>query len=381
MNIAFIHPSAEMGGAARSLMDTIACFRRTGAGCRLFVPSKGSLQARADALGVPVDVVELPPWLGYWVAYPQRPRAIGRCARAGWALASRLKAVKPDVVYSNTLITGVGGFAAHRAGLPHLWHIREFGWEDHKLCYLLGRSLTLRLVDRWSASIVTNSRAVAEALQPPVSKNKVHVVHQGVRQPDAKADARAPERNAAFRVVIVGIVHEGKGQLDAVRAIQGLLNEGLDVELLIAGRVAQETYYRQIERHIAAHDLGHRIHLLGNVDYAGALMKSADIVLMCSDQEAFGRVTVEAMLAGKPVIGTDSGGTPEIVEDGVTGLLYPPGDHAALAQRIRALLEQPERCRAMGLDGRLRAEALFSMHRYESRLTACVEALCSGIAS
>ena len=82
----------------------------------------------------------------------------------------------------------------------------------------------------------------------------------------------------------------------------------------------------------------------------------ANVVLMCSDSEAFGRVTVEALKSGRPVVGTRSGGTTESISDGVNGLLFPPGNAQELASALRRLATEP------GLLARLSDNAAASVH-------------------
>ena len=93
-------------------------------------------------------------------------------------------------------------------------------------------------------------------------------------------------------------------------------------------------------------------------------IRAADVVLMCSRFESFGRVTVEAMLAGKPVIGAASGGTAELIQDGETGLLYEPGNHDELAMKIEYLFEHPEKRLQLGAAARVWATGRFAQQRY-----------------
>lgn len=95
-----------------------------------------------------------------------------------------------------------------------------------------------------------------------------------------------------------------------------------------------------------------------------ALLRRADAILMCSKREAFGRVTVEGMLAGKPVIGANSGGTLELIQDGITGLLYTSGDPKALAEKIRYLYENPDTATHVGENAKAWAETSFTRDRY-----------------
>jgi glycosyltransferase involved in cell wall biosynthesis len=91
----------------------------------------------------------------------------------------------------------------------------------------------------------------------------------------------------------------------------------------------------------------------------------ADVVLICSRWEAFGRATVEAMLAGKPIIATaNSGGTAELLHDGETGLLYEAGNHVELADRIQRLYQSPEERAKLGAAAQVWAAGRFTQQRY-----------------
>jgi glycosyltransferase involved in cell wall biosynthesis len=114
-------------------------------------------------------------------------------------------------------------------------------------------------------------------------------------------------------------------------------------------------------------------HSLGATDYivwTGFLqnpipvLQQLDIVVLPSKEEGFGLVLIEAMAAGKPVIGTLCGGIPEIIVDGETGLLVPPESPHELAKAISTLLKNPDLARRMGQAGRRRVEKHFSVDPY-----------------
>ena len=123
-------------------------------------------------------------------------------------------------------------------------------------------------------------------------------------------------------------------------------------------------YRQHIEQIIEQCNLTDRVHMLGNSDNPMPLMNTADVVLMCSRREAFGRVTVEGMKLGKPVIGTRSGGTPEIVQEGETGLLYAPGDAQELAAKIGHLYANRAVHDSMGAKAHLSARERFNQQKY-----------------
>ena len=125
---------------------------------------------------------------------------------------------------------------------------------------------------------------------------------------------------------------------------------------------------------------------LGRVAPAGPVFEDAKFVVVSSFGEGFGMVALEAMERGRPVIASAVGGLPEIVEDGRSGLLVPPGDIDALAAAILELARDPERAAAMGSAGRARALADFSQDRctdriealYRAALEAAPPAACEG---
>ena len=93
------------------------------------------------------------------------------------------------------------------------------------------------------------------------------------------------------------------------------------------------------------------------------LLRLCDVFALCSVDEPFGRVVIEAMAVGKPVVATNSGGVPEIVADGETGILVPHSHPEALAAALLDVLSQPERAREMGAAGMRRARELFDVKR------------------
>ena len=97
-------------------------------------------------------------------------------------------------------------------------------------------------------------------------------------------------------------------------------------------------------------------------------MLAADIILVCSRNEAFGRVVVEGMKLGRPVIYSRSGGIPEYMNDGVTGLSYAPGDSNELIQRIEELLDDPERAAGIGAEAKRHACAKFTRNDSDFRI-------------
>ena len=115
--------------------------------------------------------------------------------------------------------------------------------------------------------------------------------------------------------------------------------------------------------------------LLGMVKDMPSLRKKMDVELVCSVCEGFGRVTIEAMMSSNPVIGSDTGGTPELIQDGVNGYLYRQGNIQELADKIIGLLEHPEEIGRMGRNAYLFAVGRFTRKKNAEKILEVYEKL------
>jgi len=118
-----------------------------------------------------------------------------------------------------------------------------------------------------------------------------------------------------------------------------------------------------------------RIHFVGYQADVPAWLAACDVFVLSSEREGMPNAVLEAMAAGRPVVATAVGGTPDVVLDGVTGLLVPPRDPAALARAIQSLLDDPARAREMGAAGRWRVEEHFSLEAVVARTVALYDSL------
>jgi len=141
--------------------------------------------------------------------------------------------------------------------------------------------------------------------------------------------------------------------------------------LLYAGDGPQMGELLELRQRLGARE---DIRLIGYHPNAVALLADADLCVVPSVwQDAFPNAVLETMALGKAVIATSVGGIPDMIEDGVSGLLVPPGDEAALTAAIVALLSDPARRSALGEAARERVAAHFTLGEQASRLTALIE--------
>jgi glycosyltransferase involved in cell wall biosynthesis len=249
--------------------------------------------------------------------------------------------------------------AGRRAGIPVVYVVNNLAYGYHGLRRLAGWPQD-RLVRRSVSRFVTGSKAAAGALAGvlDLDPSEVEVI------PNTIVEGRPDETPAATRqrlglpehgpVLLTGArleVRKGHAHLvEAVRRLPAELREGLSV--VFAGQGPERT---AIERAIAGAGVGNIVRLVGNQQNMWDLYALADVVVLPSiGHEDFPIVILEAMAAGRAVVGSRVAGVPEQVVDGVTGLVVPPADPAALAGALERLLRDADRRQAMADAGRLR---------------------------
>ena len=368
----FAHSSGD-GGAEAVLEELVARLcARPGVRCRVVLPNAGPMSAVLESHGA--ETVRLD--YDWWCAQPDDPRLEADDDRLTVSLA-RLECAlpglaqpAPDVVLTNTLTIPWGAVAAARLGAPHAWLVQEYGRDDHGLEFCLGFEQILRLIDESSNHIVVCSQALREGLFPAVEDERVSVAAYTIGSPEP--GERGPlyfTRPGALKLVVVGRVTGPKGQDEAVRAVARLVRAGRDVELCLAGSLDRDSEFGAgLVRLISEEGLEDRVHVLGFVDDPGVVVQQADAALMCSRKEAGGRATMEAMLLGTPVVGTNSGGTAELIRNGVDGFLYAPSDDAMLAEKLAWFIEHPEETSQLGEAARESMTARLAADPYDERV-------------
>jgi glycosyltransferase involved in cell wall biosynthesis len=380
MTICFISHSSKTGGAERVLLETIEILQEQGLVCKVLLPSHGDLCAELRRLGVPFAIISFPLWMvrGGISFFGWVKTVLGTILNAP-IVAWKIHQWKCDVVYSNTVTFCVGALASAVARRPHVWHLHEFGLEDQGLSFLFGERISLKIVNRFSSRCICVSKVLAKKYEASIESSKISVIYPSMLQAikearRAEIDRTLPLRDGRFRCVIVGALMEGKGQEDSVMAIAELKRGGIDAELMIVGE-GLPPYRRHLEELVTEHRLENQVTLVGQIKSGISAMQSADAVLVCSRSEAFGRVTIEAMLAGVPVVGANSGATAELIKDGTTGLLYRSGDPQDLAEKIRCLRHSPAFAEMLAKNGQVWAENVFTKVRYSYEMGAFLKPL------
>lgn len=368
MKVCFISHSAGQRGAEGALIEAVIALRQIGVEVLVFVPGPGPLTERLEAEEIEVDRFWGVPWV---TTRPKLARRWLKLIAMGWAtvkLVAKLRRAKCDVVYSNTIAVPTGALAAGLLGRPHVWHFHEFGLEDHGFVFDTGLEVAKRVIRRYGGHLVFNSESVRskwlDLLAGPVYPITSDVVYQSVVLPGS-ADSASNRSSSTPSLVLVGALHPNKGQTDALMAVQELAARNQKCSLTLVGDGPDRS---RLERLACDLEIEQQVTFAGEVDNVRDWYAAADVVLVCSRFEAFGRVAVEGMLSNKPVIAAASGGLVEIVTDGESGLLYSPGDHVVLADKIEFLLSHPEASAQLAVKGRTVARTRFTPEHYGEEL-------------
>lgn len=377
MRVCFVSHTSGRLGAERALLEMLEALARRGVDCYVIVPRQGPLVEKLKDREIPFAIIPYRWWMGRGSPLWKRIGRIALSLAMAIPIAARIRGWRCDIVYTNTITVCVGALAARILGLAHVWHVHEFGYEDHRLSFDLGRGFSLWLMNQLSSAWIANSFAVASTYQEHLSGPTMKVVYFSVATPRSDAsEKRAPRSttDGGMRCAIVGSLHKEKRQEDAIKAIDLLVQSGIGAQLVIVGDGDHE-YQVYLESLVAERGLSENVSFMGFVEDPMPFMRRSAVVLMCSIHEAFGRVTVEAMRAGRPVVGARSGGTVELIREGFNGLLYTPGDYEELADKIRYLSEHPEVAERLGRNGQEWAEGRFSHERLGEELLAVLAPL------
>jgi glycosyltransferase involved in cell wall biosynthesis len=354
MRIAFFTHYTELYGANRSLLDLIEGLGELGVRAHVVCPEPGDLLDALAVRGVPAKVLPFAWWVAPRRSFRGAARRVFRNLRNLGPIVTQLVSWDIDLVYSNSSVFAIGAMAAASLERPHVWHIREFGDRDYDLYPDLGPRLFRRLLVTADATIFV-SQALKRAYLEGAAPATAHVIYNGIaraavfderrRAAEALRDRRQP-----FTFVLVGRFRESKGQAVAIQAFGLVARRFPNARLILvgdAGGTGDQPYFDQCRALAGEMAVADRVEFWGYIPDPERAFLTADVALMCSKNEAMGRVTVEAMSACRPVIGYDSGGTSELIDSDRTGFLY-RGDAEALAACMARYIETPDLARQHG---------------------------------
>ena len=366
----------------------------SGSGINTFLSMEGSRRQGAEvslacAPGGRLEEVVRQSGMGF---FPIRnfvsPVSPWRDLDALWQLLRLLRREHFDIVHTHNSKAGfLGRLAARTLGVPLLVHTVH-GFAFHGQESRLRRRLFVwleRLAARWSHQLIAISQAMIDWAQKEgiADSSRFAKVYSGIEVDRFKSAAQDPELKRQLGIrqgqVVIGMVSklwQGKGHQVLIQAASRLESQGLPFQILIVGEGGLEA---DLKAMVKRRGLEERVCFAGFRSDLPQVTAQLDIACLPSFYEGMGRVALEAMAAGKPMVASAVGGLAELVQDGVTGFLVPAGDPDALASRLERLVSDSAlRCK-MGEEGARRVDERFSAARmieqihqiYQRLLTEC----------
>lgn len=290
-----------------------------------------------------------------------------------------------ELVHTNSLKSDlIGGLAARMARVPVVWHIRDRIDSDYLPTVAVK---AFRLCSRFIPTfIVANSDATLNTVRGKVGKTvgfhnstKMCTVHDGIDQSNysVKPDTTF-KRGDLAKIGLIGRLSPWKGQHIFIQAASLVSKKYEQVKFFIIGSTmfGEEQYELEIRELVNSLNLQNFVEFVGFVQNIPNRIEDLDMVVHASTTgEPFGQVIIEGMAAGKPIVATNGGGVPEIVQNHETGLLIPMSDPVAMAEAITTLINAPDKAHAMGVAGRQRVSMHFSIQKTSRAIEAIYDKL------
>ncbi len=365
MRVTCVHQGFELYGSDRSFLETVAAIRAAypAADIEVVLPRAGTLAPALASIATHVATEAL------WIL---RRRGLRRLMTTGLlhlpsALMRAVRRLRrSDLVYVNTSVVADYLIAARLFRRRVLVHVHEL--PDG------GSRTVLRGLLRWSgAEIVFNSEATRGAFALPASVPQ-HVIYNGLRPP-ADVPAAPDPAGRAIRLLLIGRISRIKGQEVLIEALRLLPTE---IAARFAVRIVGSAFEdpgseARLAAMIAAAGLAAEVTMTPFIADASALYRWADVVVVPSRRpESLGRVAIEAMSYGRPVIASAIGGLPEVVREGETGWLVQPNDARALAAALQRLLDADLPWSRLASTGRARFASTFAASRVDAQWQALI---------
>lgn len=329
-NVLIINAHDYHTGAGRSCFFSLKILKDSGFKITMISHAESNLSTDLQECGIDTIVSRFPTWYPAEIKYKGITKGLTRMKKILIYIKQEYQSYKtitkqlnargfsPDIIYTNTILYSIGLLLSWKYKVPHIYHIREYGKADFNRFFLLGKYLSKLWAKKYTIAAVCISKGVYNEWYGLFGE-KATLVYNGLKidstQEREKEQKKVLEK---LRIVIVGRLSEEKGQEHVIDVIKKMHDDGYNsISLDLYGDGVDR---QKLESQINRYKLEDFVHLKGfqnEIDYG-----SYDVAIMSSRSEAFGRVTIEYMINGVPVIGFRGGATPELVQDKVTGRLY-----------------------------------------------------------
>ncbi|MBI3921841.1 MAG: glycosyltransferase family 4 protein [Armatimonadetes bacterium] len=365
MRVLYLNHVSSMGGAEHSLLELLKRVPRDEVEPVVALPEGGPLASHLRSISIEIvtaSLVRLKLRLGLLRAFKTGLRILG----ARRKLSRFVEAREIDLLHANSVSSHfVAGPVGKSQGRPVVWHVRD----------LRPIPIARGMLGQTATRIIAISQAVRRSLlDQGFPEDKIVVLYNGVD-------------TARFHPGRSGGTERGRLNVPSGSFVFGMIAQMVpwkrhDLFLAAASEIAvrypharfwivgddvfadHPDYVASLRAQSSSPALSGKVSFLGYREDIEAVIAGLEALVLPSDAEPFGRVLIEAMAMGKPVIATRAGGPPEILEEGHHGYLTNPGDRNELYQAMARMIEEPERSHNMGTAARRHVEDCFSIDRH-----------------
>jgi glycosyltransferase involved in cell wall biosynthesis len=368
INILFIHQSADLYGSDKTLLQLLTYLDRTKFNPVVVIPINGPLKDELEKVNIEVFITPVLKLYRNIVTPKNGLKFFSEYKKAIHFLDEINEKHKFDIIYSNTLAVLLGMIYAKKRKIKHIWHVHEIIVHPKIIANFFPK-----LLNKYADSIVCNSIATLNNLTQriPQIKDKSIVIYNGV-EPINEVKTSVCKTDFGFKtndiiITLVGRIYRLKGHKLLLSSFIKQFSNQENVKLLFVGSpvIGQEKYLYEVEKIIKTNLITDKVKILPFTKNLNSIWQITDIAVMPSTEaESFGLVAVEAMMAKKPVIGSNHGGLTEIIINNKTGLLFEPNNENELSEAIQYLIDHPKERLEIGENGKNSVIEKFSITSY-----------------
>lgn len=342
MRLVFLsHSSDCTGGAQRCLLDLLRGIKQNHPEWEIYMifPGQGDLVDACSSYINGYHILRMQWWL---VGGNKRSTLndkfvyIRKLLKYSIRLTRYLKQIRPDYGITNTIVIPHLAVACNLLKISHCWFIHEIPnatWQDNG--FIFKSQSVFKWVDKLSDKILVTSEYAKRYYQKIMSNGKLHAITQAVELQPVSGVNKDRSLHAQYTILLMGAFDSNKGQMELLQAVKDIVDKGKDIYCYLVG--PDYGFISICEDYVRDNGLTNYVKIIPFVKQVYPYYYLADVLLVCSALETFGRVSVEAQKCGLPVILSDVGANPERIENGVNGLLYRKGDIADLVEKIEML--------------------------------------------
>nr|WP_263324294.1 glycosyltransferase family 4 protein [Neobacillus sp. Marseille-Q6967] len=349
MKVLYIVHESVLGGSNRSLLGLIDCLIQKGIKVYCILPKgNGEVFDEFKTRNITIYTVNYP----HWILKKTPLRVLKYYIKLFMSFPDLLKTYRLlkneniDIIHTNTSVIKVGAYLSKLFKVPHIWHLRELAEEDFGLRFISNKNKSIKFMRENTNKFICISRAVYEKYSLYFPKGKISIIYNGIGE--QYIQKKVTFETDTLNFLIAGALKPYKGQVDAILAINKLVKDGVEnIKLYIVGR-GDNKYKEQLQKMINEQGIENHVKILNYTNNINEIRNKVNIELVCSSFEAFGRVTIEAMMSSNLVIASDTGANVELVKDGYNGYIYKSKDYLDLADKMKFIVNNPNLVKTMG---------------------------------